>query len=212
VFGAGAAGGGSADADADADAAAAATAVADACVPFPSLDALTERLAADGVVFPPADAAPRLHDRPSGGARSAASLTSTPSGGSLPRPPSATGSLTSLSSTPLPAARVDRLALIDRFRSAVPVRSRVYHGRVYRAVFVGAEAVAAVRAAGLARTTRAAVALGGALLAAGVFAHVADEHEFKDAFFFYRYIEYREEADLPCWFGERAETAIVDAR
>jgi len=210
LFAAGAAG--AAAADADADAGADATAAADAAVPVPSLDALTDRLAADGVVFAAPDAARRLDDPASAGSHSPASVASAASGASLRRPPSSAGSASSVAPAPLPAARVDRLALIGRFRAAVPVRSRVYHGRLYRGVSVGNEAVAAVVAARLAPTGRSAVALGAALLAAGVFAHVADEHGFKDAYFFYRYNEYREEEDLPCWFGESAETAIVDAR
>lgn len=92
------------------------------------------------------------------------------------------------------------------------VRLRFHRGRAYPAVFVGAEAVTAMRAAGLAASGGAAVAMGAALLVAGVFSHVTDEHGFKDGRFFYRYNDFAEEGDLTNWFGERPETAIVDNR
>ncbi|GAB0495644.1 hypothetical protein MMPV_006948 [Pyropia vietnamensis] len=108
--------------------------------------------------------------------------------------------------------RHDRLTHLSRFRAAVPVRARFHHGRLYPSVFVGAGAEVAMRAARMAHSTQVAVAVGAALLDAGVVSHVTDEHGFKDEWYFNRSNEFVEEKDLPHCFGECPETAIVDAR
>lgn len=209
--------------------------VATQLLPLPSLPQLVSFLEAAGAIFPsplPAGSPTSTWgDAPSaspsgqatsatagGGAVSSAKSRDdaavTDDGGAVGSPtfPPDGGSSRDGSVWTSSADRRDRLTLISCFRAAVPVRGRFYHGRLYPSVFVGSEAVVAMRVAGMAVTTEAAVAMGTALLDAGVFSHVTDEHGFKDGRYFYRYNEFVEEEDLPHWFGECPEMAIVDVR
>ncbi len=65
------------------------------------------------------------------------------------------------------------------------IRDRVFHLRSYRECFVGSEAIDwIVQNQGISREQ--AVVMGQRLLALGHIRHVADEHDFEDAFLFYR--------------------------
>ena len=72
----------------------------------------------------------------------------------------------------------------------VPIRNNRYHFKVYRGTFVGREAVDYLILAGYARTREEAVALGREVCEElNLFEHVCRDHEFKDAFLFYRFID-----------------------
>ena len=76
---------------------------------------------------------------------------------------------------------------IHAFKRIVQVRTRVYHMRKYRGVFVGREAVDAMVYNGLAASRREAVQLGRAIEREGLFKHVSGDHAFSDDFLFFRF-------------------------
>ena len=78
---------------------------------------------------------------------------------------------------------------------------RVWHLRSYKCCFVGFETVDWLCAEGHASDTDSALALGNALLDAGLMHHVTYEHRFKDKELFYRW---GVESTLTGWrFGAR---------
>ncbi len=81
---------------------------------------------------------------------------------------------------------VQRL-LVARMLAQVPVADRVFLLRRHRRCFVGSDAVAWLVSRRFARTVAEAEALGNALLRAGVFRHVQNEHPFRAGNYFYRF-------------------------
>ena len=71
--------------------------------------------------------------------------------------------------------------------SALSICDRRYHGRLFRRCFLGNAAVDWLLAQGHAATREQGVALGAAMGAAGLLAHVTRGHTFKDAPLFYRF-------------------------
>ena len=79
--------------------------------------------------------------------------------------------------------------IMDLFEHGVPVRDRKYHARSYPKCFVGKEAVSFMVKAGMATSREEAVKLGLTLCNEfNLFEHVCREHEFKDGYYFYRFI------------------------
>ncbi|KXZ48705.1 hypothetical protein GPECTOR_26g608 [Gonium pectorale] len=79
--------------------------------------------------------------------------------------------------------------LAAALRAGLDIRDRRYLLRTYRRCFVGRDAVAWMLAAGAAAGPAQAVALGDAMLRAGLLHHVLYEHGFEDALLFYRFAE-----------------------
>lgn len=77
--------------------------------------------------------------------------------------------------------------LVPRMLAQVKVCDRSFLLRKYRRCFVGNDAVAWLISRRFARTIREAEALGNALLQAGVFRHVRNEHRFRAGNYFYRF-------------------------
>jgi len=77
--------------------------------------------------------------------------------------------------------------LVPRMLAQVRVCDRSFLLRKYRRCFVGNEACAWLISRRFARTIREAEALGNALLQAGVFRHVRNEHRFRAGNYFYRF-------------------------
>lgn len=87
--------------------------------------------------------------------------------------------------SPTIRSEVGRLA--DAFIMYVDIRDRRYRARVWRDCFIGSEAVDALIYAGLADNRENAVLVGRHLQKElRLFAHVCDDHDFKDDFLFYR--------------------------
>lgn len=76
----------------------------------------------------------------------------------------------------------------------VPVADRVFLLRKYRRCFTGSDAVAWFMARRFARDIAEAVSLGNAMLRAGVFRHVRNEHPFRNGHYFYRFAAHEEYA------------------
>eukprot|EP00750_Incisomonas_marina_P012929 INCI17184.2.p1 GENE.INCI17184.2~~INCI17184.2.p1 ORF type:complete len:1088 (-),score=164.61 INCI17184.2:2533-5796(-) len=80
-----------------------------------------------------------------------------------------------------------------RLRETVPIRDRKYYFRIYKACFIGREAVDVLMKLGYASTRQSAVTVGRQLLNSKLFRHVCDGHNFKDDYLFYRF--YVDETD-----------------
>eukprot|EP01122_Echinamoeba_exundans_P004856 TRINITY_DN15073_c0_g1_i1.p1 TRINITY_DN15073_c0_g1~~TRINITY_DN15073_c0_g1_i1.p1 ORF type:complete len:1225 (-),score=224.48 TRINITY_DN15073_c0_g1_i1:118-3792(-) len=79
--------------------------------------------------------------------------------------------------------------LIAAFRKGVEVKDRKYHLKTYPQCFIGTEAVDWLVNHHWANTREEAEAVGNRILQKGVFQHVAKEHDFRDKFYFYRFLE-----------------------
>jgi hypothetical protein len=78
----------------------------------------------------------------------------------------------------------------DSFREGVIVKTHVYHFKRYHRTFVGSQAVDYLVDSSLAATRKDAVILGRRLaLELNLFRHVTNDHEFKDDFLFYRFLD-----------------------
>lgn len=77
--------------------------------------------------------------------------------------------------------------LVPRMLQQVPVADRTFMFKKYRRCFTGTDAVSFLISRRFARTEREALAIGNALLSAGVFRHVRNEHRFRIGNYFYRF-------------------------
>lgn len=88
---------------------------------------------------------------------------------------------------------VQRL-LVARMLAQVPVADRTFLLRRYKRCFVGADAAAFLLSRRFARSVPEAVAIGNALLRAGVFRHVRGEFSFRAGHYFYRFAAHEDYA------------------
>lgn len=79
--------------------------------------------------------------------------------------------------------------ILRRFQASVDVRDRKYRLQTYPRCFVGSHAVSALTAGGVAVSRQDALRIGALLLDAGQIEHCLREHNFKDEFLFYRFID-----------------------
>lgn len=80
--------------------------------------------------------------------------------------------------------------MAKQFKEIIDVRDRSYKRTVYRDVFIGKDAVDAMIYNGMASSREHAVQLGRLLANEfGLFRHATHEHDFKDGFFFYSFVE-----------------------
>lgn len=84
--------------------------------------------------------------------------------------------------------------LVPRMLQQVPVGERSFMLRRYRRCFTGTDAVAFLLSRKFARSEDEAVAIGNALLRAGVFRHVKGEHFFRPGNYFYRFAAHEDYA------------------
>ncbi|KAL7532121.1 hypothetical protein ACHAXR_004452, partial [Thalassiosira sp. AJA248-18] len=88
-------------------------------------------------------------------------------------------------------------AIADQFRAGVEIKDRKYRFSTYRTCFVGKDAVSFMVQDGLASSREEAVQLGQSIMTElNLFEHVERDHEFKDDFLFYRFIEGRGDASI----------------
>ena len=69
----------------------------------------------------------------------------------------------------------------------VVVKDRLYHLRRYKECFVARDFVQTVMALGYCQTRREAVDIGRTLCRRGQMHHVADDHDFRDGYYFFRW-------------------------
>jgi len=84
------------------------------------------------------------------------------------------------------------LQVIQQLRDpqkGISISDRNYHGKVYKKCFIGSDMVDWLLKNGFASTREDAVRLGNDLLKHNVFRHVTSDHDFKDEYLFYRFIE-----------------------
>ena len=74
-----------------------------------------------------------------------------------------------------------------KLRAPVVVKDRLYHLRRYKECFVAREFVQAVMTLGYCDTRRDAVVIGQRLCRRGQMHHVADDHNFRDGYYFFRW-------------------------
>ena len=79
--------------------------------------------------------------------------------------------------------------LARRLRRNVKIRDRTYHGKVYKNCFLGKDAVSWLCSAGVCESREEAKVVGSAMITAGFFHHVVDDHVLKDLNLFYRFFE-----------------------
>lgn len=80
-----------------------------------------------------------------------------------------------------------RLQVAEQLRAGVEIKDRRHYLRVFKNCFVGSDAVAFMVSSGMTSCAEDAVALGNALLDAGLLAHVVRDHDFQDKALFYRF-------------------------
>eukprot|EP00750_Incisomonas_marina_P027674 INCI6221.4.p1 GENE.INCI6221.4~~INCI6221.4.p1 ORF type:complete len:577 (-),score=95.81 INCI6221.4:588-2318(-) len=102
--------------------------------------------------------------------------------------------------------------LLRRLCEVLDIRSRRYRLVVYDHVFVGSEATTVFQSFFELETRAEAVTAGRALLRLGVFRHVTNDHDFKDAELFYRLQLHSEPLVLNSWrtFSTPEETKSSD--
>lgn len=83
----------------------------------------------------------------------------------------------------------DRYHMLRKYENVFVGNSVQWRLHVHSIGPIGSEAVEWLLRSGLVRSRKKAVALGNALMHAGVFRHVLNEHEFEDAKLFYRFVE-----------------------
>lgn len=89
------------------------------------------------------------------------------------------------------------IELADQFRAGVVIKDRMYHLKKYKQCFIGKEAVDFLLREGVASTREEAVELGQSIMTElSIFEHVARDHEFKDDYLFYRFVESGERGDI----------------
>jgi hypothetical protein len=79
--------------------------------------------------------------------------------------------------------------VLEGLRRDVSIRDRSYHGRIYQDCFICSEAVDWLISCGHAATREEAVAIGQRLVEGKLLQHVVDQHQFKDAFLFFKLTE-----------------------
>lgn len=84
--------------------------------------------------------------------------------------------------------------LVPRMLRQIPVGERSFMFRKYQRCFSGTDAVRFFLAKRFARTEYEALAIGNALLKAGVFRHVRNEHLFRNGNYFYRFAAHEDYA------------------
>lgn len=84
--------------------------------------------------------------------------------------------------------------LVPRMLNQLPVGDRTFMFRRYQRCFSGADAVQFFLSKRFARTETEALALGNALLKAGLFRHVKNEHLFRNGNYFYRFAAHEDYA------------------
>lgn len=92
---------------------------------------------------------------------------------------------------------IDVFELLALFRQNVVVKDRKYRLSTYKQVFVGSEAVQWLVASGNAQNRQDAVRLGMLIQDAGMIEHALREHDFKDEYKFYRFIEDTDRGAVP---------------
>eukprot|EP00192_Tetraselmis_astigmatica_P007360 CAMPEP_0117668246 /NCGR_PEP_ID=MMETSP0804-20121206/11438_1 /TAXON_ID=1074897 /ORGANISM="Tetraselmis astigmatica, Strain CCMP880" /LENGTH=716 /DNA_ID=CAMNT_0005476107 /DNA_START=139 /DNA_END=2290 /DNA_ORIENTATION=+ len=75
----------------------------------------------------------------------------------------------------------------DMMRSKLEIKDRKYHMKSYPSCFLGSDAVKVIVEAGAATSTEEALAVGNAMISAGIFHHVTKDHPLKDEPLFYRF-------------------------
>jgi hypothetical protein len=93
--------------------------------------------------------------------------------------------MTSLLSTELDKDLEDIAA---KFKQNVKIADRTYRLKTYKQCFIGSEAVDYLVDSGATATREDAVELGRAFMEMRMFEHVLRDHDFKDEYFFYRFI------------------------
>ena len=92
---------------------------------------------------------------------------------------------TSASADRWPLRNVGSLAAA--LRKNVAIRDRVYHMKVYPNCFLGKDAITWLVKSGTAGSREEAAVIGSAMITAGYFHHVVDDHSLKDQSLFYRF-------------------------
>ena len=77
--------------------------------------------------------------------------------------------------------------LAAALRQAVNIRDRTYHLRVYPNCFLGKDAISWLVSSGTTGSREEAAVIGSAMITAGYFHHVVDDHALKDQALFYRF-------------------------
>ena len=83
--------------------------------------------------------------------------------------------------------------LASLLRRGVAIRDRSYHGKIYFNCFLGKDAVTWLVESDACESREEACVLGSAMVTAGYFHHVVDDHVLKDGHLFYRFYQDEEE-------------------
>lgn len=83
------------------------------------------------------------------------------------------------------------LALGEQLYRVLDIKDRTYHLKTYKSCFLGSDCVALLIALGHARTIEQAEALGDSLITMGVIQHVTNDHNLKNDYLFYRFLDFQ---------------------